>query len=145
MIEKWIKFLGEGSAFGVLLRDLSKAFHCLRNKLLIAKVHAYEINIPSLKLKLNQKQKAKLVDKYSFWSKIILGVPQGSILGPVLFIIFLCNVFQLFPDLDITNYADDNIPHSANINLNKVLHDLEKITNTLLKWFNDDLLKANQE
>ena len=50
MIEKWIKFLGEGSAFGVLLSDLSKAFHCLRNKLLIAKVHAYEINIPSLKL-----------------------------------------------------------------------------------------------
>ena len=87
----------------------------------------------------------ELVEKYSFWLEIILGVPQGFTLGPVLFIIFLCDIFQFFPDLDITNYADDNIPHSTNINLNKVLHDLEKMTNTLLKWFNDDFLKANQK
>ena len=50
MIEKWRKFLGEGNAFGVLLSDLSKAFHCLPHELLIAKVHAYGIDIPSLKL-----------------------------------------------------------------------------------------------
>ena len=36
-------------------------------------------------------------------------------------------------DLDITNYADDNTPHSTNINLNKVLHNLEKMSNTLFK------------
>ena len=47
--------------------------------------------------------------------------------------------------LDITNYADDNTPHSTNINLNKVLHDLEKMSDTLFKWFTDNLLKANRE
>ena len=41
--------------------------------------------------------------------------------------------------------VDDNTPHSSNINLNKLLHDLEKISNTLIKWFTDNLLKANPE
>ena len=52
---------------------------------------------------------------------------------------------SFFPDVDIANYADDNTPHSSNINLNKVLHDLEKISDTLFKWFTYNLLKANPE
>ena len=87
----------------------------------------------------------KLNATYSSWSEILFDFPQGSILGPLLFNIFLCNSFQFFPDVDIANYADDNTSYSSNINLNKVLHDLEKISNTLFKWFTDNLLKANPE
>ena len=149
MIEKWRKSLDEGGAFGALLTDLSKAFDCLPHELLIAKLHAYGVDIPSLKLLhshlTKRKQRVKLNGTYSSWSEIILGVPQGSILGPLLFNIFLCDLFQFFSDLDITNYADDNTPHSTNINLNKVLHDLEKMSDTLFKWFTDNLLKANSE
>ena len=54
-------------------------------------------------------------------------------------------MFQFFPDVDIANYADDNIPHSSNINLNKVLHDEEKTSNALFKLLTDNLLKANAE
>ena len=54
-------------------------------------------------------------------------------------------LIPIVPDLDITNYADDNTPHSTNINLNKVLHDLEKNSNTLFKWFTNNLLKADPE
>ena len=92
-----------------------------------------------------RKQRMKLNGTYISWSEIIFGVPQGSILGPLPFNIFLCDLFQFFPDLNITNYADDNTPHSTNINLNKVLHDLEKMSDTLFKWFTDNLLKANLE
>ena len=50
MIEKWRKSLDEGGAFGTLLTDISKAFDCLLHELLIAKLHAYGVDIPSLKL-----------------------------------------------------------------------------------------------
>ena len=69
---------------------------------------------------------------------------QGPILEPLSFNMFLF-LFQFFPDVDIANYADDSTPHSSNINLNKVLHDLEKISNALFKWFTDNLLEANLE
>ena len=149
MIEKCRKSLDGGVAFGALLTDLFKAFDCLPHELLIAKPHAYGVDIPSLKLFLSyltkRKQRVKLNGTYSSWSEIIFGVPQGSILGPLLFNIFLCDLFQFSPDLDITNYADDDTPHSTNINLNKVLHDLEKMSDTLLKWFTENLLKSNPE
>ena len=107
------------------------------------------VDIPSLKLLhsylTKRKQRVKLNGTYSLLSEIIFGVPQGSILGPLLFNIFLCDLFQFFPVLDLTNYADDNTPHSTNVNLNKVLHNLEKMSNTLFKWFTDNLPKANPE
>ena len=60
------------------------------------------------------------------------------------FNIFLCDLFQFFPDLDIANYADDNTPHSTNKNLN-VLRDLEKESNNLFKWFTKNFLQVNPE
>ena len=125
MIEKWRKILDAGGAFGALLTDPSKAFDCLPHELLIAKLHDYRMDVPSIKLLhsylTKRKQRLKLNSAYSSWSEILFGVPQGSILGPLLFDIFLCDLFQFFPDVDIANYADDNTPHSSNINLNKVL------------------------
>ena len=145
MIEKWRKSLDKGETFGALLTDLSKAFDFLPQELLIAKLHVYGLDISSLKLLhsyFKRKQKVKLNCTYSLWSEIIFGVPQSSMLEPLLFNIFLWDLFQFFPNLDITKYADDNTPHSTNINLNKVLHDLEKF---LFEWFTDNILMANPE
>ena len=67
------------------------------------------------------------------------------ILGPLLFNIFLCDLFQFFPNVDIANYASDNTPHLTNINLNKVLHDLQKILHLYSSGLLISLLKANPE
>ena len=121
MIEKWRKFVDKGGAFGALLTNLPKALDRLPHELLVAKLHAYGVDIPSLKrlhsYLTKRKQRVKLNGTY------------GSILGQLLFKIFLCDLFQCFPYLGIANYADDNTPHSININLNKVLHDLKKMSN----------------
>ena len=58
---------------------------------------------------------------YSSRSEIIFGVPQSFILGPLLFNVFLFDLIQCYPDLDISNYADGNILHSTNVNLNNIL------------------------
>ena len=95
MIKKWRESLDEGGACGALLTDLSKAFDCLPHELIIAKLHAYGVDMPSLKL-INsylskRRQRIKINDVYSSWSEILFGVPHGSILGPLLFYIFLCS------------------------------------------------------
>ena len=69
MIEKWRESLDQGGAYGALLIDLSKAFDCLPHELIIAKLYAYGVDMPSLKL-INsyiylKKQRIKINDAYS--------------------------------------------------------------------------------
>ena len=70
--------------FGALLTDLSKAFNCLGDELLIAKLNAYRFSLPALKLVhdylSNRKQRTKVNRIYSSWIEIVFGVPQSSIL-----------------------------------------------------------------
>ena len=65
----------------------------------------------------SHKQRTKISDTYSSWQEILLGVPQGSILGPLLFNIGICDLFFIIEDCGITNYADDNIPYLSGKNV----------------------------
>ena len=96
MIEKWRESLDQGGAYGALLTDLSKAFDCLSHDLLIAKLHAYGLDIKSLRLMYsyltNRKQRVKINDTYSSWSEILFGVPkvQSSALYYSIFLYVIC-------------------------------------------------------
>ena len=90
--------------------DLSKAYDCLLHDLLITKLEAYGLDYGSLNLLLDylRKQRTKVGSAYSKWSKIRRGIPQGSILGPLLFNIFINDIFMIIKQSDICNSADDN-------------------------------------
>ena len=115
--------------FGALLTDLSKAFDCLIHEILIAKLHAYDLSLSSLELVydylLNRKQRTKVNSKYSSQVDISEGVPQGSILGPIFFNIFLCDPFIIIDTTYFASYADDNSPYVVTNTATEVLHELE--------------------
>ena len=121
MLEKSKKCLDEKGSAGILLTDLPKAFYCLIHDLFIANLNAYGFDYNSIKLLYNyltgRFQRVRINSNYSSWSKILFGVPQGSILGPLLFNIYLSDLFLFCENSNIVNYADDNSPFSAVLTL----------------------------
>ena len=118
MIEKWKKALDKKEIAGAVLTDLSKAFDSLNHKLLIAKLHVYGFDEDSLKLIYNyptfRKQRTKVNNSFSACQNIKSGVPLGTILGTLLFNVFINDVFLFLPEAEIVNYVDDNTPYTIN-------------------------------
>ena len=78
------------------------------------------------------------------WQDILFGVPQGSILGPLLFNIILADLFFTL-NTEIANYADDTTPYAVSDNIDYLISSLEKSSKGLLKWFDDNLMKSNPD
>ena len=97
--------------------DLSKPFDTISHDLLIAKLHAYGFDKTSLKLMKsylsNRWQRTKINSLFSTWAELIIGVPQGSVLGPLLFDIFINDLFFIFKEAVVCNYADDNTLYTS--------------------------------
>ena len=92
--------------------DLSKVFDCIPHDLIIAKLRAYGIERETLRLIYSylkgRKQCVKINNIYSDYNEIISGVPQDSILGPILFNLSINNLFFFIERASFHNFADDN-------------------------------------
>ena len=72
----------------------------------------------------------------------MFGLLHGSILGPLLFNIFLADLLLIHSDIDIANFADDNTPY---LSAKNVIESLERASVSLSKWFESNLLKGNAD
>ena len=114
-----------------------------------AKLNAYGVDILELRLIFdyltNRKQRAKIGNNYSRWREILYGVPQRSILGPLLFNIFICDLFLITDDFEMALYADDTRPYVCGKDITSVIRSLENAAEIVFIWFKNNQIYGNEE
>ena len=149
VIEDWKKALDENKYIAAILMDLSKAFDCLPHDLLLLKMEYYGLSSSAVDLVKsylsNRNQCVKLGSFTSQFDTIFKGVPQGSILGPVLFNVFINDIFMFVKKSNLYNYADDNTLSATDRKIENVIESLSHDSNKLLDWFHINQMQANPE
>jgi len=149
MLEMWKKTLDKGGYVCAIFMDLSKAFDTLNHNLIIAKLGAYGFGSKALSYMKsyldNRKQRVRVNSHFSSWQEIIAGVPQGSILGPLLFNIFLNDLFLFVSNSKLSNYADDNTLYATGYNLSEAKKMLLNDFDIVKEWFYENYMVLNAE
>ena len=139
MLEKFKESRDIGEEFGV--------FDCIDLNLLITKLSWYGVTPKSLKLIFsclgNRTQGVKINNSYSRKSDIKYGVPQGSMLGPLLLNIEMIDLILECKDDNITSYADDTTPYSCAEVISSVISKLQRIAKKFFDWCRNNHMKAN--
>ena len=137
-----------GIAAGVLM-DLSKTFDTINHQLLIAKLAAYGFSLSALEIIsdcFNDRwQRTKINSSFSSWSLILCGMPQGSVLGPKFFNIYLNDLFYLFVNTSVCNLADDTTPYACDVDIQILMQNLEGDLKSVMIWFQANFMILNAD
>ena len=137
LLQRWQNELDHSGLVGTIPMDLLEAYDCLPHDLIIAKFEACGLSKSSLSLLLDyltsRKQRVKIGSSYSIWNEIKRGVPQGCILGPLLFNAFINDIFMFIEKTEICNFADDNTIYDCGKDLFIILENLKHDLKILLK------------
>ena len=129
--------------------DLSKAFDTINHDLLLAKLKAYGFSHNALAFMLsylkNRSHRVNINNNFSTWGEIIAGVSQGSILGHLLFNIFINGIFYFKDKSYLSNYADDNVLYAFGLNMTEVKDKLSQDLRKLSEWFTENFMILNPD
>ena len=149
LLEDWRSALDKHEYVAAILMDLSKAFDCLPHNLLLAKLQAYGVSSDAVKLiesyLSDRSQQIRMGSNTSGWETLTKGVPQGSILGPLLFNVFLNDIFYIIEKCSLYNYADDNTLAYIHKKLEVLQQILVTESLSLIQWFENNFMKANPD
>ena len=149
LLEEWRKKLDDNFVVGAVLTDLSKAFDSIPHDLLIAKLAAHGLSKEALIYILsylsNRKQCVRINDTYSEFENIITGVPQGSILGPLLFSRSMNDLFFFILIASVHNFADDNTLSAFAENVSKLINILQSESEVITDWFKKNQMIVNPD
>ena len=151
MTENWLKSINEGKIVGSVMVDFRKAFDLVDHELLLRKLELYKCKTNFIKLMksyLNSRSQAvSLGGKMSEQGIVKCGVPQGSILGPLLFLIFI-NDLPLFIREHVFStdlYADDTIFYDVQKDIPTIKTNLQRALDCLKEWCRQNGMILNTE
>ena len=147
LLKNWQKTLDKSGVIGAVLMDLNKAYDCLPHDLFIAKLAAYGFEDSATSLisdYLSKRcQRVKIGPVFSSYLEILRGVPQGSILGPILFNISINYLIFFIQETEVCNFADDTTMYSCSLNYTEAAHKLSNDTHIVLNWFKVNSMVAS--
>ena len=149
VLDEWTASLQSGGQIDVIYTDFEKAFDKVPHKRLLSKLKSYKINGNIIKwiesFLLSRKQRVKINGVFSNWQNVLSGIPQGSVLGPLLFIIYINDLVEVCSQGSrLFLYADDAkiFKHISN-DFDKV--DLQSDLDSVKQWSDTWLLKLNEK
>ena len=148
MLEKWEKkALDKEENTSAIFMDLSKAFGTINHGILLAKLKAYGFSKQGLTFMCsylkNRRQRVQINNKFSSLKEVIAGVPQGSIDGPLLFNLFINDLFLFICFSTLSNYAGDNNLFATGTDIQLINQMLLSDFRTVNNWFYENFMILN--
>ena len=148
MLTERLKFCLDKQSFaGSLWMDSSKVFDTRNHELLITKLHPQGFSTEALEVMLcylqDIWQRIKINTTFSSWVHLFQEVLQRSVLGPILFNIYINRIFFALKGTDICNFVDDTTLYVCNSNVKSVLEKLKQNSELAIAWFEMNYMKLN--